>query len=96
MTSYTVTIEADEQKYPQLLSNGDKIHQKILGEGRHQVVWRDPHKKPSYLFALVAGDLGVIQDHYKTTSGREVLLEIFAPHGQQSRCYHAMSSLRNR
>ncbi|MBL7670265.1 MAG: aminopeptidase N [Bdellovibrionaceae bacterium] len=94
MTSYTVTIEADERKYPQLLSNGDKIHQKILGEGRHQVVWRDPHKKPSYLFALVAGDLGVIQDHYKTTSGREVLLEIFAPHGQQSRCYHAMSSLK--
>jgi aminopeptidase N len=94
MTSYTVTIEADEKKYPNLLSNGDRISSQSVGQGRHQVVWRDPHKKPSYLFALVAGDLGVIQDHFVTQSGRDVLLEIFASHGQQERCQHAMDSLK--
>ncbi|MBC7457413.1 MAG: aminopeptidase N, partial [Bdellovibrionaceae bacterium] len=91
---YTVEIEADEKKYPLLLSNGDCLEKKSLGNGRHYAKWNDPHKKPSYLFALVAGDMGVVTDSYKTTSGREVKLEVFAPHGKQERCLHAMKSLK--
>lgn len=94
MTSYTVEIEADEKKYPLLLSNGDSLEKKSLGNGRHYAKWNDPHKKPSYLFALVAGDMGVVTDTYKTTSGRQVKLEVFAPHGKQERCLHAMKSLK--
>ncbi|MBC7457816.1 MAG: aminopeptidase N, partial [Bdellovibrionaceae bacterium] len=94
MTIYTVEIEADEKKYPLLLSNGDCLEKKSLGNGRHYAKWNDPHKKPSYLFALVAGEMGVVTDIYKTTSGREVKLEVFAPHGKQERCLHAMKSLK--
>jgi aminopeptidase N len=94
MTSYTVEIEADKKKYPYLLSNGDLISKKDLGNGRHMAVWKDPFKKPSYLFALVAGDMGVIEDSFTTKSGKKVKLEVFAPHGKQARCYHAMESLK--
>lgn len=94
MTSFHVTIEADEKKYPVLLSNGDRLALKSLGQGRHQATWRDPHKKPCYLFALVAGDLGVIQDTFTTKSGRKVLLEVFAAHGLQGKCHHALESLK--
>ena len=94
MTKYSVDIIADKRKFPVLLSNGDRISQKDLGDGRHQVSWRDPFKKPSYLFALVAGDLGVIKDHYTTMSGRKVNLEIYAAHGKQDRCHHAMTSIK--
>lgn len=94
MTSYTVEIEADEKKYPHLLSNGDCLMKKSLGNGRHYALWKDPHKKPSYLFALVAGDMGVITDTFITQSGRSVKLEVYAPHGKQNRCYHAMDSLK--
>lgn len=94
MSSFTVTIEADQKLYPLLLSNGDRIDSQVLANGRHQVTWHDPHKKPCYLFALVAGDLGVIEDKYTTSSGRQVQLEIFASHGHQDRCYHAMHSLK--
>lgn len=94
MTTYTVRIEADEKKYPVLLSNGDRISQKSLGNGRHEVIWKDPFKKPCYLFALVAGDLGVIRDTFTTQSGKKVDLEIYAVHGMQERCHHAMESLK--
>jgi aminopeptidase N len=94
MTIYTVTIEADLKKYPVLLSNGDLIEQKKLNNGRHQAVWQDPHKKPCYLFALVAGDLGVLQDEFTTASGKKVLLEVYSAHGTQNRCQHAMESLK--
>ncbi|MCM2354232.1 MAG: aminopeptidase N [Pseudobdellovibrio sp.] len=94
MTSYTVEIEADEKKYPHLLSNGDNISKKSLGNGRHHALWKDPFKKPSYLFALVAGDMGVITDTFKTKSGKTVKLEVYAPHGKQERCKHAMVSLQ--
>lgn len=93
MTSYTVEIEADE-KYPHLLSNGDCITKKSLGNGRHYALWKDPFKKPSYLFALVAGDMGVITDTFTTRSGKNVKLEVYAPHGKQERCKHAMISLK--
>ena len=94
MTSYTVEIEADEKKYPKLLSNGDCLEKKSLGNGRHYALWKDPFKKPSYLFALVAGDLGVITDAFTTRSGKKVKLEIYAPHGKQERCAYAMVSLQ--
>lgn len=94
MTTYTVRIEADEKKYPVLLSNGDRISKKSLGNGRHEVIWKDPFKKPCYLFALVAGDLGVIRDTFTTQSGKKVDLEIYAVHGMQDRCHFAMESLK--
>ena len=94
MSTYTVTIQADKKKYPVLLSNGNPISRRELGDGRHEVVWQDPFKKPSYLFALIAGDLGVIEDQFTTRSGREVKLQIFARHGLQERCRHAMNSLK--
>lgn len=94
MTSYTVEIEADEKKYPHLLSNGDCLSKKSLGNGRHHALWKDPFKKPSYLFALVAGDMGVITDAFTTKSGKKVKLEVYAPHGKQKRCEHAMRSLQ--
>lgn len=94
MTSYTVTIEADKAKYPVLLSNGDRIKIEDLGNGRHKAYWRDPHKKPCYLFALVAGNLGVISDTFTTKSNRKVNLEVYAAHGKQERCWHAMESLK--
>lgn len=94
MSVYTVTIEADKAKYPILLSNGNSISKRDLGNGRHEAVWHDPFKKPSYLFALVAGDLGVLEDRYTTRSGREVKLQIFVRKGLESRCQHAMDSLK--
>lgn len=94
MTKYRVRIESDKSKYPILLSNGDRISSKDLGNGRHEVVWEDPHKKPCYLFALVAGDLGVIKDTFTTKSGKKVTLEIYAAHGKQDRCHFAMESLK--
>lgn len=94
MTSYTVRITADQKKYPVLLSNGDLIEKKELGDGRHQALWKDPFKKPSYLFALVAGDLGVVSGNFTTSSGKNVKLEVYASHGKQSRCQHALESLK--
>ena len=94
MTQYKVRIEADQKKYPVLLSNGDRLISRDLGNGRHEVVWQDPHKKPCYLFALVAGDLGVIKDEFITRSGKKVSLEIYAAHGMQDRCQFAMVSLK--
>lgn len=94
MTTYSVTIEANKKSYPVLLSNGDRLKVEDLGNGRHKAYWKDPHKKPCYLFALVAGDLGVIRDSFTTVSGRKVNLEVYAAHGKQDRCWHAMESLK--
>ncbi|MEZ0393035.1 MAG: aminopeptidase N [Pseudobdellovibrionaceae bacterium] len=94
MTTYRVRIEADEKKYPVLLSNGNRLSLRSLPGGRHETLWEDPFKKPCYLFALVAGDLGVIRDTYTTRSGKLVNLEIYAAHGKQDRCHFAMESLK--
>jgi len=94
MSQFTVTVAADKKKYPILLSNGNRAEQKDLPDGRHQVTWEDPFKKPAYLFALVAGDLGVIHDSFTTFSEKKIGLEIYAPHGQQERCWHAMECLK--
>lgn len=94
MCAFTVTLQADKKRYPVLLSNGDLISKVDLTGGRHQVVYKDPHKKPCYLFALFAGDLGLLSSDFITRSGRKVKLEIYSPHGTQKRCEHAMNSLK--
>lgn len=94
LTNYFVTITA-EKNIPYLLSNGNKISEGELPDGRHYTKWQDPHKKPSYLFALVAGDFDVLRDKFTTRSGREVDLEIFVDKGNLSKAPHAMTSLIN-
>lgn len=94
MTMYTVSIEADQKKFPILLSNGNRIDKKIISDTRHRVTWTDPWKKPCYLFALFAGDVDVLKDSYTTRSGNNVNLEIYAEKGKASRCQHAMESLK--
>lgn len=94
MSIYSTTIIADKAKYPVLLSNGNQIEKGELEEGRHWVKWADPFKKPSYLFALVAGDLAVIEDRFFTCSGREVTLQIFVEEQNTDKCDHAMKSLK--
>ncbi|EGU35740.1 aminopeptidase N [Vibrio sp. N418] len=95
LAKYTTKVIADKTQYPFLLSNGNRIAQGDLEGGRHWVQWQDPHPKPSYLFALVAGDFDVLRDQYKTQSGRQVELEIFVDKGNLERANHAMVSLIN-
>lgn len=94
MTSFTVRIEADKEKYPILLSNGNPIEDGDLDDGRHYVTWYDPHKKPCYLFALVAGDLEVREDHFKTMSNKDVTLRIFVRKGDLDQTAFAMDCLK--
>ena len=91
---YTTRIEADKTAYPVLLSNGNLITSGDLPEGRHFALWNDPFPKPSYLFALVAGDLGHIKDEFVTKSGRNVDLRIYVEHGNESKALYAMDSLK--
>lgn len=91
---YTTRIEADRSLYPVLLSNGNLIEKGDLANGRHFAVWRDPFPKPCYLFALVAGDLGKIEDSFVTMSGRKVDLKIFVEHGNEEKALYAMDSLK--
>ncbi|MBN2816869.1 MAG: aminopeptidase N [Campylobacterales bacterium] len=93
MSSFTTTVIADKKRYPVLLSNGNKAQTQELGE-RHSVTWVDPHPKPSYLFALVAGDLGSISDEFTTLSGEKIELNIYCDKGNESKCFHAMKSLK--
>ncbi|MAD02530.1 MAG: aminopeptidase N [Pseudoalteromonas sp.] len=93
LASFDVTIIADK-KYTHLLSNGNQIESGNLDDGRHFVKWQDPFKKPSYLFALVAGDFDVLRDHYTTQSGRQVELALFVDKGNLSKTPHAMTSLK--
>ena len=94
MSRFTTTLVADRERYPVLLSNGNPVERKTLPDGRHQVTWADPFPKPSYLFALVAGDLHKIEDRFTTTSGKEVQLEIFVEEENLGKCDHAMHSLK--
>ncbi|MBU2876299.1 MULTISPECIES: aminopeptidase N [Aliiglaciecola] len=94
LAEYTVTIYADQKNYPFLLSNGNKVDSGKLEDGRHWVKWHDPFKKPCYLFALVAGDFDLLEDHYKTASGRKILLQLFVDKGKSSRGHHALASLK--
>ncbi|MBL6734980.1 MAG: aminopeptidase N [Shewanellaceae bacterium] len=92
---FTVRIEADKARFPYLLSNGNPIERGNLPDNRHFVVWADPYPKPSYLFALVAGDFDCLEDTFTTAQQREVKLQIFVDKGQQEKAHHAMASLKN-
>ncbi|MDH5602119.1 MAG: M1 family aminopeptidase, partial [Gammaproteobacteria bacterium] len=94
MSRYTVTLIADEKNYPVLLSNGNPVEKGNDGKGKHWIKWHDPSLKPSYLFALVAGNLFVKEDTFITMSGREVLLQVYVEHENSHKCDHAMSSLK--
>jgi len=94
MARYTVTIRADKARFPVLLSNGNPAEKGDLSGGRHWAKWVDPHPKPSYLFALVAGDLVAVDDRFTTRSGRVVPLAIWVRRGDEDKCGHAMASLK--
>ncbi|MBH0020468.1 aminopeptidase N [Pseudoalteromonas sp. SWXJ133] len=93
LATFDVTIIADK-KYLQLLSNGNQVDSGETQDGRHFVKWQDPFKKPSYLFALVAGDFDVLKDTYTTKSGRNVELALFVDKGNLSKTPHAIASLK--
>ncbi|MDC5812989.1 aminopeptidase N [Vibrio europaeus] len=95
LAKFTTKVIADKAEYPFLLSNGNRVAEGELEGGRHWVQWQDPHPKPAYLFALVAGDFDVLRDKYITQSGRNVELEIFVDKGNLDRAPHAMTSLIN-
>jgi aminopeptidase N len=94
MARYGVTIRADKARYPVLLSNGNPTGGGDLPDGRHWARWDDPHPKPSYLFALVAGDLVAVEDSFTTRTGRVVKLAIWVRRGDEDKCGHAMASLK--
>lgn len=93
MAKYTTTITAKKDRFPILLSNGNKIDEREIGD-KLEVTWEDPFPKPSYLFALVAGDLGSISDEFTTMSGKRVELNIYTDKGNESKCRFAMDSLK--
>ncbi|WP_027331222.1 aminopeptidase N [Marinimicrobium agarilyticum] len=95
MSEFFTTVVADKKRFPVLLSNGNPIEQGDTDDGRHFATWHDPHKKPAYLFALVAGDLEQIEDSFTTQSGRKVALRIFVEGKDLDKCDHAMTSLKN-
>lgn len=94
MSRYTVTLVADRKKYPVLLSNGNLVEEGETSDGRHWVKWDDPSLKPSYLFAVVAGQLVCQEDRFITMSGREVALRIYVEEENRHKCDHAMTSLK--
>ena len=94
LAPYTITIIADKAANPVMLSNGNFLGGGNYDEGRHFAAWFDPHPKPAYLFALVAGDLGVVEDTFTTMSGREVKLKIYIEHGKEPRAAYAMDALK--
>ncbi|HLU01197.1 MAG TPA: aminopeptidase N [Advenella sp.] len=93
MSIYTVTLSADKEKYPYLLSNGNLLSSTDLPDGRHQAVWHDPFHKPSYLFALVAGDFDIREKTVKTHNGRDVLLQVYSDKGSRDQTAWALASL---
>ena len=93
MASYSVTLRADKAAYPVLLSNGNLVEQGDLDGGRHFAKWVDPHKKPCYLFALVAGKLVAREQRIISRSGNEHLLQVFVRPGDLDKTKHAMNSL---
>lgn len=94
LAEYRVKIIADKEKYPYLLSNGNKVGAGDADNGNHWVEWHDPFKKPCYLFALVAGDFDLLTDTFVTCSGRTIDLELFVDKGKLNRGQHALDSLK--
>lgn len=95
MSKFTTTIVADKKRYPVLLSNGNKIDGGEFSDGRHWVKWEDPFAKPSYLFALVAGDLAVTEDYFTTMGGRNVKIEFYTTEADKPKVGFAVESLKN-
>jgi aminopeptidase N len=93
MARYRTRIEADQARYPVLLSNGNLIAREQLPHGRHACTWEDPFPKPCYLFALVAGDLACARDSFVTASGREVALEVYVAKEHLDQTAHSLASL---
>ncbi len=93
MAVYTVTLRASKARYPVLLSNGNLVEQGDLDNGRHFAKWHDPFPKPSYLFALVAADLVAREQHIRTRSGKNHLLQVWVRRGDLDKTEHAMNSL---
>lgn len=94
MAKFTTTIHADKKRYPVLLSNGNCVAKGETDKNRHWVKWEDPFLKPSYLFALVAGDLVSVEDYFVTRSGRLITLKIFVERQNQDKCQHALEALK--
>lgn len=94
LSRYRVTLVADRSSYPVLLSNGNRCGERELAAGRHEVIWDDPHPKPSYIFAVVAGKLGCLADGYTTGSGREVRIAMYAPERFLAHCDFALGALK--
>ena len=94
LSKYIVRIEADKEKYPVLLSNGNLKNRSILKNNRHDIVWQDPYPKPSYLFALVAGKLKCVEDFYTTKSNRKIKIHLYVEYGDEVYVQHAIDSLK--
>ncbi|RBI69566.1 aminopeptidase N [Vreelandella sulfidaeris] len=94
MATFKVTVIGDQQREPVLLANGNPVERGELDGGRHFATWEDPHPKPCYLFALVAGDLHSVEDHFTTMSGRDVTLQIWVEKDNLDKTEHAMASLK--
>ncbi len=94
MARYTTTLTADKARFPVLLANGNLEASGELEDGRHWARWHDPHPKPAYLFALVAGPLACLEDSYTTASGRSVTLRLYTEAHNLDKCDHAMASLK--
>lgn len=94
LSTYTVSLTADKNTCPVLLSNGNEVSRSSADNNRHTVVWHDPHPKPSYLFAIVAGDLELVFDTFTTASGKTVDLRIWVEAKDIGYCEHAMTSLK--
>lgn len=95
MGEFTTEIRANEKQFPVLLSNGNKVDSGSLKDGRHFAVWHDPFAKPSYLFALVAGDLACTRDTFTTRSGRNVAIEFYTRQEDADKVAFAVESLKN-
>jgi len=95
LATYRVRLEADKKLAPVLLANGNLVEKGDLADGRHYAIWDDPHPKPTYLFAIVAGDLDVLRDEFITASKRKVALAIYSEHGKKDQCAYALEALKN-
>ena len=95
LSLFETKVIADKKLYPIILSNGNLKEKGDIDEERHFAIWDDPFYKPTYLFALVAGDLACVNDSFTTCSGREIELNIYVDKGNESKCSHAMTSLKH-
>ena len=94
MARFDVTLIGDASRLPVMLSNGNPVDERMLDDGRRLVRWQDPFPKPSYLFALVAGELALVEDSFRTRGGRDILLQLYVEPENRERCDHAMASLK--